>query len=815
MKKNISIFLTVLGISMTLVLLFNISPYIYFFTYFVGFTVIRLNLSVIYNKEFYIKTLLFNFIFYWMFLIEQYGMGGKNFSLTDFCIFLVIFLDLYITSIWLIESKDIESSLHNDVSLKILSKRKEDLKLLEDYIEKFDIVGLNGKWGSGKSFLVNQFKEKFKSEYEFIEIDLLTSNLNEVQLTLLNSFEEVLLKNRILPRYTNNLKKNLTSLGFLGKIQNFISLALSSNELKSGVFKSFINETRKLKNKKFLIIFEDIDRIDNKENLKEIFAISEKIAYDNIKILYQYDEDLLLDKEFSFEYLEKYIPFKINITNLHIVEIINFLIEEKSITEQRYLSKDDFTYLYFLSEYRFTTIPEILNYDFDINYKFDYVSFRKLDNMITEISNVLQKNPEYLQYKEITISFFVLKHLLPNQFKNLRTYKEIDLFRIYSFKNRDNQEYSILDLIKDKEESPEGNENLVKQIFQDEDNVHSYENRMTYLVLKLFDYKLYSKDIAKDEKEFISLKNTEKYKHEKFNRIIQKLLYEGSSILTDHEFAKEKFKSMVLNEKNDQIKNYNKFLSFFNGSNEHVLGNKTVFVLTGNPIETLFESFNISSASTEEFMELLTFYLNYLKKDNICDITLLRCFNQIRIDTEKQLLDLMNIFNTLEIQSNFNTSNEFHSFVKNFMDKLFYQGILESNFSFTYYQLIDVNSENIENEYLKTLKNVIENLQESKEKFDKLNLENLIFSRNQTIEFIEKIVSLIEHTVPFNQDDKPKVTTKISSRYMNQEEYDEILTLYKMGGDFRKVLDRIMQSYDEGKITIIEIEKLLMNLNTD
>ncbi|MCG6241924.1 P-loop NTPase fold protein, partial [Vibrio diabolicus] len=98
----------------------------------------------------------------------------------DFGILLLIFLDIYITSIWVSESTDEENDLNTNASLKILSKREEDLKLLEDYIDKFNIVGLNGTWGSGKSFLVNQYKEKFKEEYEFIEIDLLTINLNEV-----------------------------------------------------------------------------------------------------------------------------------------------------------------------------------------------------------------------------------------------------------------------------------------------------------------------------------------------------------------------------------------------------------------------------------------------------------------------------------------------------------------------------------------------------------------------------------------------------------------------------------------------------------
>lgn len=213
-------------------------------------------------------------------------------------------------------------------SPKILAKRESDLNQLEYYINSFQIVGLNGDWGTGKTFLVNQLKKRLSKSYEFIEIDLLTCNLNEMQLTLINSFEELLYSRRILPKYANKLKRDISSASFLSKIQSLVNLAFTSSDSKAETLKGFMEETQRL-DKKVLIIYEDIDRIENKEVIREIFAISEKIASENIRIIYQYSEELLIKQGFEHNYLEKYIPFKMNLTYLHFIEIIDFELKDK------------------------------------------------------------------------------------------------------------------------------------------------------------------------------------------------------------------------------------------------------------------------------------------------------------------------------------------------------------------------------------------------------------------------------------------------------------------------------------------------------
>jgi hypothetical protein len=68
---------------------------------------------------------------------------------------------------------------------KLIFKREKDLERLLYYMDMFDIIGINAVWGVGKLFLVNELKKIIKEKYEIIEIDILSCNLNELQLILI------------------------------------------------------------------------------------------------------------------------------------------------------------------------------------------------------------------------------------------------------------------------------------------------------------------------------------------------------------------------------------------------------------------------------------------------------------------------------------------------------------------------------------------------------------------------------------------------------------------------------------------------------
>ena len=91
------------------------------------------------------------------------------------------------------------------VTETLLKSRKHDLKRVETYLEQVHIVGINGEWGTGKTFLMEEFCRKHGEEYEFVRVDLLTCNLDQVDVFLLQEMEAILRKHRIYPRYSRSL----------------------------------------------------------------------------------------------------------------------------------------------------------------------------------------------------------------------------------------------------------------------------------------------------------------------------------------------------------------------------------------------------------------------------------------------------------------------------------------------------------------------------------------------------------------------------------------------------------------------------------
>ena len=52
----------------------------------------------------------------------------------------------------------------------IFPERQDDLDRLEQYLSAADVVGINGAWGSGKTFLVNKLIEKNQGKWEVIRV---------------------------------------------------------------------------------------------------------------------------------------------------------------------------------------------------------------------------------------------------------------------------------------------------------------------------------------------------------------------------------------------------------------------------------------------------------------------------------------------------------------------------------------------------------------------------------------------------------------------------------------------------------------------
>lgn len=220
---------------------------------------------------------------------------------------------------------------------ELFQERKFDIQRLEAYLQSFSIIGINGSWGSGKSFLVDHLD---KNSWIAVKIDLLTCNLDEIQTVLLNELDRTLKSEGIFSAYSPKLKKILKK---DGPISDIGQIFLRDDTTYSEALTGFADDLKKLP-KPLLIIFEDLDRIDRPDVIRKILGISEKLAKENIKVIYQYDEKNLLEKDgFDRKYLKKYIPAVVNLTEITFSDLLDHVFG--GTEKNGVLKREDFKFL--------------------------------------------------------------------------------------------------------------------------------------------------------------------------------------------------------------------------------------------------------------------------------------------------------------------------------------------------------------------------------------------------------------------------------------------------------------------------------------
>ena len=239
------------------------------------------------NKKinFYIITF---FVLLILYGLNKYNISNILISNKSIIVFIIFLFMVYYIFAFRIFAMDSNDKINN---YKLFRERKEDLKRIKEYLNKFNIIGINGEWGSGKTYLLEclQNEKDMKDKYEFVNIYLLTCNLDNLSQILINELEKVLVKYGIYSRYSNSLRKILATNNFIDSL--FSSMILDTNSFTASI-NGFKNEIRKL-DKTLVIVFEDLDRIDYANVIKKILSVSENLVGENIKIVYQYDQSNL------------------------------------------------------------------------------------------------------------------------------------------------------------------------------------------------------------------------------------------------------------------------------------------------------------------------------------------------------------------------------------------------------------------------------------------------------------------------------------------------------------------------------------------
>jgi hypothetical protein len=676
----------------------------------------------------------------------------------------------------------------------LFQERTYDLKRIGQYLEASDTVGIDAGWGVGKSFILNELQRQpmIKERYVFVEVNLLACNLDEIQSILLEKMDAVLREHRIFSRYSRRLKLLLAEKGILNDLGHiFVSDEEPFSEALAGLSK----EIERM-DKSIVIVYEDLDRIQNPDTIRKILSISENLVGGRIKVLYQYDEQELEHKDpgLNHSYLEKYIPYTVRLTEIEFFHILQYVLEENKEYEQ-FFKVDDFNHLW-LPIYPDHYLRK-MGVERTFHLKIRNVSVRKMEHFLHELFVILKNNPMYQQekYKKDVITFFVLKHFMHEYYNELVPEQSLlDTFLI-TYKEK---KYGILELIGlNKREKIED----FDQLFLSDDN------RDALTLISLFGYRLdVDNSVPQMDQMTAGVKNnvTNQALNDQKNHLLWNLIANGEAEYSNSKMAVDMMWNQVLQLPEDQRQEaFEQYGTKFFYNKFEKAGSGTIFRFGHSAFTDLFPAFWGAEASTKQWIAFLEFYFAYGHHHNQkIDPTLIYHLNYVDLRHKKVYLFVLEHFNSLEIIGNMNAQKSYKTFLINYLRALsglqytdtFELEILEAE-SGEGIQSVDL----IQTYVLDKLERKIDLVRRKMERLPEIKRElDLI------IDFIKKNCELMNHEQPCKVP-APEVRSSMSSRMRNQEEFDR---LNNLDLPYEEFLQAVRDSYHSGKISIYEIDRL-------
>ena len=213
-----------------------------------------------------------------------------SYCLIIFVISVLIMLSLsYFVKIF-VKNKKNNLKLNNNKCIDTLfEERKKYIDLLNDYMINNEVygIGIDGEYGSGKSFLLDTFININKKNFEVIRIFSISANDDKIEEYLLEQLKNVMNKNYVFSSGVDEIIR------YFDKIK-IIDLF---NE-KSTYYEKYLDIKEKilLVGKKIIFVIDDLDRVQSIDKICKIFNILELLRCEHIKCFYLYDIEVLAEK---------------------------------------------------------------------------------------------------------------------------------------------------------------------------------------------------------------------------------------------------------------------------------------------------------------------------------------------------------------------------------------------------------------------------------------------------------------------------------------------------------------------------------------
>lgn len=547
-------------------------------------------------------------------------------------------------------------------------------------------------------------------------------------------------------------------------------------------------------------MYEDLDRVENTTVIKQILGISEKIAGDNIKILYQFSETNLLDKGIERTYLEKYIPFIFNLTDIPFESTLSYVLKQE-IYKDSLFDEEDFKFLYLPVH-----LPHFNNFNnlnrplTSVKFELKNVTIRKTQLFLNELNQVINEKEIYKKNKRVVILFFLLKHFYYEAYKKISSGESLlDTFTfLYQDKNDTvlnwiaychNEGINILDLIT------------------------TEDNKLSAFIISIFEYNCDIETIGDDFEDFINeSRNNIKNKNlnEEKDRIIWSLMANGKSEYTDCEKFINRFYTEVIDTpKTEWIKNFNKLWGdLYNRKYKDMekRDNYSIFRLGISSMVSLFQANYVIGRTGSQWIDLIDFYFLYNKNLDMITPELIECLYYCEVSDRNSYLYIINKFNNLKITKNLNSHKSYKRFLLEYLSMFSTLGFCDT------YDIWDLREQSKEYINVKTIeKNVFLPLKKKLENlFSNVQIKIVQKDIEIIIRFLDKNIEIINTPDEFS---KPALFSNAnwSMRSTNQEMVDKLNSSTLNDEEFEKEVIKKYQNQELVPYEVAELERFQKN----
>lgn len=734
--------------------------------------------------------------------------------------------------------------LDTEVPEKFFKRREYDLKRLERYISDSEIVGINGYWGTGKTELTKTFRELHKDKCYGITVDVLTCNENELEVFLIGELEKLLSEHHIYSKNARLLKNIMSQQSILKEIRQFI---WDDEDFKVKVIDAYKEDIKKL-GKPVIICIEDLDRLHDEKIVKKILDFTHRLACQKIRIIYEYDSFRLTKYGIDREYMEKYVPYVVNLTPIPFQDAVEYFKKELKIDpdEYRFLTNKIYTEQY---------IVEKLGMPREIQIEYYNPPLRKVKTFLKE--SLLYKNDKNANYnyeknKKTIIAFLFMKNFWPEIYDKLEFKRECpDELKFVSPDN--GNDYTILELLNgirknmntsDKKSGIVTQEEI-QRLFRGERNNEKAEiqelNRTKYAIMDRLGYVFQNIDQKylrekELEEETVSGKKTSKrydhvyhqpllnmqfeYKNDKISRLIRNLHSNGLSENTNNEENAKMFIDNVLYATNPK----EGWMEYFSRTmhTDYDRDNSTIFRMLGDYDVDMAKALvmyldNTDEESEERKEDIWLRFIDFRNEDNkfASDVNLitpeyLAFCNYIDTKYRKVFIKEIKCFNRMKVTGNLKDDVIYKDFLGKYFGSIRRHGYVNS----IYAERIEY-TDGFNNSH-KSLVNYLGKF--SREIDEKILtgifVETALDELKELKRFAEKNIEILESEIEAKRKEV-KVQTNFRSEphYTDKETYQRMELLAKNGVKKEEYVAELNCNYEKELLNITEIEELLVKFD--